>query len=117
VAWGGGERAQELLWGERVPFPGSIGAGERWTGVLHGEVSLAGLLAMADGMGGLGPWLCSREWRVRGWRLGTRFATWPKGGWERRKAWPWAWRGGGGPASSACEQSSARGEVRMEKRK
>ena len=26
------------------------------------------------------PWLCSREWRVRGWRLGTRFATWPKGG-------------------------------------
>ena len=32
VAWGGGERAQELLWGERVPFPGSIGAGEgrRW---------------------------------------------------------------------------------------
>jgi len=49
-------------------------------GVLHGEVSLAGLLAMADGMGGLGPWLCSREWRVRGWRLGTRFATWPKGG-------------------------------------
>ena len=53
MAWGGGERAQELLWGERVPFPGSIGAGERWTGVLHGEVSLAGLLAMADGMGGL----------------------------------------------------------------
>ena len=28
VAWGGGERAQELLWGEMVPFPGSIGAGE-----------------------------------------------------------------------------------------
>ena len=48
--------------------------------MLHGEVSLAGLLAMADGMGGLSPWLCSREWRVRGWRLGTRFATWPKGG-------------------------------------
>jgi hypothetical protein len=48
VRQGGDGRAWVLLWGEGVSFPGSIGAGGGRPGVLHGEVSLATSMAMAD---------------------------------------------------------------------
>jgi len=46
---GRGWPAGDLLWGERVPFPGSIGAGEGRTGVLHGELGGAVAMVAAGG--------------------------------------------------------------------